>query len=197
MQMNRHILTAFSFLYVFNNAFAQTDYFIFSAIKGTASKENSMTHPGNATGVKWIEGDSSFFKLNLANNKKVQIVFQPANDFIGVATAKAQLKNTSGKTIAYLDFTGLSTRGLEGENEPSLSNVVDALGYTINIGWNTLANNSLPQLQGDEIPSAVFRKAGKGKVEMIPVADILLILNFRLDIILMKTKKPINIMLPL
>jgi hypothetical protein len=169
-RMNKYTLTAFSFLYLFNNAFAQTDHFIFSAIKGTASKENSVMHAGNATSVKWIEGDSSFFKVNLANNKKVQIVFQPANDFIGVATAKAQLKNTSGKTIADFDFTGLSTKGLEGENEPPLSKIVEALGYSVNIGWNTLANNSLPQLQGDEIASAVFRKAGKGKVEMIPVA---------------------------
>jgi hypothetical protein len=169
-QMNKYTLAAFTFLYLFNNVFAQTNHFIFSAIKGTTSKESSMMLPKNAASVKWIEGDSSFFKINTSGSKQIQIAFQPSIDFVGLAEAKAQVKNTSGKIIADLDFTGLSTKGLEGENEPPLSRIVDALGYSINIGWSTLPNHSLPQLQGEEISSAVFRKAGKGKVEIIPVA---------------------------
>lgn len=167
---NKFAFVAFSFLYLANNALAQTNHLIFSAIKGTTSKESHIVVRENAASVKWSEGDSSFFKISLTKNKQVQIAFQPSNNFIGVAEAKAQLKNTSGKTIADLDLTGLSTKGLEGENEPPLSQIVNALGYSVNIGWNSLANNSLPQLEGDEISSAVFHKAKKGQVEMIPVA---------------------------
>ena len=169
-QMNRYLLALCLFLYLSGNLFAQREQFIFSAIKGTTGKERVLKLPENASVVKWTEGDSSCFKILLARNKQLQIAFQPSNDFIGVATAKAQVKNTFGKPIFDLDFTGLSTNGLEGENEPPLSRIVDALGYSANIGWNTLANNTLPQLQGDEISFRVFHKAKKGNVEMIPVA---------------------------
>ncbi|MEO6730643.1 MAG: DUF1080 domain-containing protein [Ferruginibacter sp.] len=168
--MNRYTVTVFLFLSLSGNASAQGHHFIFSAIKGTVSKQTSTKLPKDAAFVKWVEGDSSFFKIELTNNKQLKIAFQPSNDFIGVATAKAQVKNTSGNTILDLDFTGISTKGLEGENEPPLSRIVDALGYSANIGWNALANNTLPELQGDEISFAVFHKAKKGKVEMIPVA---------------------------
>ncbi|MEO6329741.1 MAG: hypothetical protein ABIO55_12450 [Ginsengibacter sp.] len=78
--------------------------------------------------------------------------------------------NASAKSIAEINLTGLSTNGLEGENEAPLSFIVDALGYKTNIGWTGLANHSLSELQGDEIPPSLFRKAGKGRVEIIPVA---------------------------
>jgi hypothetical protein len=169
-QTNKFGLAAFLLLFLFYNVSAQTKNFIFSAIKGTSSKENYLKLSKEAADVTWSEGDSSFFKIELAPNKQLRTVFQPSNDFIGVASAKAQVINASGKLIGDLDFTGLSTKGLEGENEPPLSRIADALGYSVNIGWNSLANNALPLLQGDEISSAVFRKARKGKVEMIPVA---------------------------
>jgi hypothetical protein len=173
MKLTNQFVLAFAFLFLGNNTFGQTNTgnnFIFSAINGSSSKTNSVMLPQNAVAVKWASGDSSFFKIDRNANKQLRITFQPSTGFVGLAEAKAQVQNSAGNTILYLDLTGLSTKGLEGDNEPPLSKIVEALGYSVNIGWNTLANNSLPQLQGDEIPSAVFRKAGEEKVEMIPVA---------------------------
>jgi hypothetical protein len=148
---------------------AQNNY-IFSAITGTASKVSAVALTQNISSVKWVDGDSAYFKIKASTNRQLQISFQPSVGFVGVARAKAQARNTAGKIILTVDLTGLSTKGLEGENESPLSQIIDALGYSINPGWNTLAGNSLPHLQGDEIPAAIFRKAGNGKVQMIPVA---------------------------
>ena len=170
--IGKHTLIFFAFLLQYSNVFTQTNpekKLVFSAITGTASKTDFLKLEQNAASIKWINGDSSFFKLDTKTDKQLQITFQP-KAFVGIAHTEVQVTNGVGKTILTLGLTGLSTKGLEGENEPPLSTVVEALGYSVNVGWSTLANNSLPQLLGDEISSALFHKAGKGNVEMIPVA---------------------------
>lgn len=144
--------------------------FIFSAIKGTVSKPDSIMLPVTAFKVKPGKGDTASFKIISYKKGKLILAFAPSTDFIGITKATLQVKNAAGKSINEINLTGLSTKGLEGENEPTLSTVAEALGYKINIGWTTLANHSRPELQGDEIPYQLFHKAGKGKVEMIPVA---------------------------
>lgn len=144
--------------------------FIFSAIKGTGSKSDSAMLSPAVKKVAFVSGDTNAFKIQLGKNGKFTAVFIPGVDFIGIARAKLNTLNAAGKTVANINLTGLSTKGLEGENEPSLTTVTDALGYKINVGWTTLANHSKPELQGDEIPYQLFKKAGKGKVEIIPVA---------------------------
>jgi hypothetical protein len=143
---------------------------VFSAIKGTVSKPDSLILPAGTTSVKLISGDTASFKIVSHKKNKLIVVFTPSPDFIGITKAKLQVKNSAGKSITVINLTGLSTKGLEGENEPTLATVAEALGYKVNIGWTTLANHSRPELQGDEIPYSLFHKAGKGKVEMIPVA---------------------------
>lgn len=142
---------------------------VFSAVAGTLSKEKTIILSEKPAALKWIKGDSSFFKVSMSN-KQVRIAFQPSRGFAGIVVARVQMRNAAGKPILNMDLTGLGAKGLEGENEPPLSDIVDALGYSIRTGWTSLSNHSLPQLQGDEVSSAVFRKAGKGNVEMIPVA---------------------------
>ncbi len=152
------------------NSIPAKKLFIFSAIKGTMSKPDSMMLPATASSVKLSNGDTSAFKILSYKKQQLRLAFTPAANFIGITKAKMQIKNSAGKLIAEFNLTGLSTKGLEGENEATLATVVNALGYKVNVGWTTLANNSLPGLQGDEIPYSLFRKAGKGKVEIIPVA---------------------------
>lgn len=171
--MKKIILSGYMFLCGIFFADAQNTIpfkkiFIFSAIKGTVSKPDSMMLPAKATAVKLSDGDTSSFKILSYKKNKLIVAFTPAADFVGLTNAKIQVKNTFGTSM--LNLTGLSTKGLEGKNEPPLSTVAEALGYQVNVGWTTLDNNSLPQLQGDEISSALFRKAGKGNVEIIPVA---------------------------
>jgi hypothetical protein len=170
--------------------------FIFSAIKGTTSKEDSALLPTTITTVKLIDGDTSSFKVVSFKKHKLIVAFTPAVDFIGIARAKLEAKGSVQKST--IDLTGLSTKGLEGENEPTLATVAAALGYQVNIGWTTLANHSRPELQGDEIPYQLFHKAGKGNVEIIPVAryspDFELPFGYYIDSAAMPCKHEIGVL---
>ncbi len=144
--------------------------FIFSAIAGTISKPDSVMLPVTAKSIKLISGDTSCFKVMSFAKSKLMLTFRPPAGFHGIASAHLQVRNSAGKPIKEFDLTGLGTKGLEGDNEPPLSQIIDALGYQVNIGWTSLNNHSLPELQGDELSFSLFKKSGSEKVEMIPVA---------------------------
>ncbi|MFT3936439.1 MAG: DUF1080 domain-containing protein [Chitinophagaceae bacterium] len=152
-------------------------HYSLSAIRGTTSKPDTLS-VRSTTGVvhvKWISGDSSSFLVRMISSlhtkqKQWELLFKPNNTFTGLTAAKFELVSMTAKTLAIAELSGLSTQALEGENEAPLSKIVQALGYQTNIGWTGLANHCRPELQGDELKYPIFRKAGKGKVEMIPVA---------------------------
>ncbi len=151
---------------------------VFSAIKGTTSKPDTLTLATKngvikANGVKLDGAGKAHFKIlsvSGGKNQKVVIAFSPSPDSVGIIRAALLIRGTGGKKIASIMLTGLSTKGLEGENEPPLSRVVDALGYSINVGWPGLANHTRPELLGDEINAGLFKKAGKGMIQILPVA---------------------------
>jgi Domain of Unknown Function (DUF1080) len=172
--------------------------FIFSAIKGTTGKPDSAMLPAAAKIVKLVIGDTGSFKIVSYKKNKLVLAFAPSANFVGITKATLQLQNAAGKSMSEINLTGLSTNGLEGRNEPPLSRVVEALGYKINVGWATLDNNSLPELQGDEIPNQLFHKTGKGKVEIIPVArfspDFELPFGYYIDIAEMPEKHEVGVL---
>ena len=172
--------------------------FVFSAIKGTSGKSDSTMLSAAVKKVRLYSGDTTAFKIQLNKKGKLIALFMPTSDFVGIATASVKATDASGKTIGDIQLTGLSTKGLEGENEPSLTTVAAALGYKINIGWTTLANHSKPELQGDEIPYQLFRKAGKGKVELVPVAryspDFELPFGYYIDSAAMPVKHEVGVL---
>jgi hypothetical protein len=151
---------------------------ILSAIKGTRSRIDTISITSTNTqnvGEILITGEhSNFFTLLSPQPDRISsfepgvlaVVFEPDESFTGIARAELGIENLK----LSIRLTGLSTKGLEGENEAPLSLIVDALGYNINVGWSTLPNHLKPELQGEELPPAFFRKASEGKVEMIPVA---------------------------
>jgi hypothetical protein len=143
---------------------------IFSAQKGTVSKRDTITLTAAAKSAKLASGDTASFTIIERMKNKLVVVYKPAPDFTGINRAAIQVTNAANKSIAEIHLTGLSTKGLEGENEAPLSLIADALGYQVNIGWPGLANHSRPELQGDESGASLFHKAGKGNVEIIPVA---------------------------
>ncbi|HLG39752.1 MAG TPA: hypothetical protein VI461_08795, partial [Chitinophagaceae bacterium] len=202
--LNKIILGSFIFLLTGGSTFGQRfassikKSLIFAAVTGTISKPDSVELPANAGFVKLINGDMSFFKILSFAKRKLIIAFKPSADFIGIARAQLQAKNSLGEPITSIELTGLSTKGLEGENEPPLSRIIDALGYTVNTGWITLSNNSLPQLQGDELSFSLFHKAGKGKVEIIPVAryspDFELAFGYYIDTASVPDKQQVGIL---
>jgi hypothetical protein len=142
----------------------------FSAVSLTVSKPDSILLPSGVSSVKLVDGDIANFKIVSQRGRKIVVTFSPPAGFTGISKAKILAKNAAKKDIAEIDLAGLATDGLEGEHEAPLSSIIEVLGYEANIGWTSLANNTRPELQGEEISSSLFRKAGKGKVEMIPVA---------------------------
>ena len=147
---------------------------VLSAIKGEESRPDTLKILSDKKfrikNLSIIGTHKDFFKVVSPEptqmSEVIVIVFQPSSEFIGIARATLQI----GGPKLTANLTGLSTKGLEGENEAPLSLVVDALGYKVDLGWNTLANHLRPDLQGEELAPSLFKKAGSGRVEMIPVA---------------------------
>ena len=157
---------------------ANKNELVFSAIKGTQGKSDTLILSTEATqkikDIKITGANAGYFKVLSAKpkqvvsqkNENVVLVFEPSADFTGVAEAVLQILGPN----LTIPLRGLSTKGLEGENEAPLSSVVSALGYTIDVGWTTLPNHLRPELQGEELAPSQFRKAQNGPVEIIPVA---------------------------
>lgn len=151
---------------------------ILSSIKGEKSKIDTLTITNKCNSKLEIntivKGENyAFFKLltkipkfiNPKETIKIPIQFLPKKDFIGVVNAELILNNKDS-----IGLNGLSTKGLEGKNEPPLSAILQTLNYKINIGWQSLANTIKPKLQGEELRQVLFIKANKKAVEMIPIA---------------------------
>jgi hypothetical protein len=164
-----------------NAAPANQQPHIFSAIKGASSRPDtivvSLKKEGSKVAATITGEDATRFRLiagpsqqTSAKTATMVVAFTPADDFTGIAHAVLQVKDASGKQLAGLGLTGLSTKGLEGENEAPLEDITKALGYQVKVGWSGLAHTESPELQGEEIEAGLFRKAGRGRVEMLPVA---------------------------
>jgi hypothetical protein len=149
-----------------------------SAIKGMSSRPDTLilSSPGavRITDIKITGKDAPFFKILSAKPKQVSgrqmerivVQFIPSSQYTGIAKAALEIKGPG----LVVSLTGLSTQGLEGENEAPLSIIAQALDLDTKIGWSTLANHWRPELQGDELAPALFRKATGAPVELIPVA---------------------------
>ncbi|MEO7599655.1 MAG: DUF1080 domain-containing protein [Opitutus sp.] len=89
---------------------------------------------------------------------------------IGVLSAVCEITDESGTVLHAIGLHGVSTPGLEGKREAPLRQVLDALGYAVDIGWDTLAGNIKPEPMGAEVGGQLFRAAGPGEVVMTPIA---------------------------
>jgi hypothetical protein len=99
-------------------------------------------------------------------SQQVQVRFHPT----GIALFEsAVLIETSPGQRSEVALFGLGTKGLEGDNEPYLKIVLDTLGYDIDVGGNALLSTTTP-LVGSEVAAPLFRAAGAGMVELVPVA---------------------------
>ncbi len=99
-------------------------------------------------------------------SQEVQVRFHPT----AVALFKSRLLiETDAGEPSNVALFGLGTKGLEGANEPHLKIVLDALGYDIDVGGNALLSTTTP-LVGSEVAAPLFKAAGAGMVEIVPVA---------------------------
>ncbi len=184
----KQILTYFLIVYSLSIGCAQNselvlnkERVVLSAIKGGKSKVDTLiiySHSKLNSGINiQITGiNSSYFKLLVDNPQiesngslKIPVQFQPDSTFVGVANADIFINKDEASEVNIKAY-GLSIKGLEGKNEPPLSYVIETFGFSIDLGWDTLANHVNSELQGDELPQVLFKKASGKMVEFIPVA---------------------------
>lgn len=115
------------------------------------------------------------FPAQIEHNKNLSLSFsfEPKN-VQAPEIVKANLiieSNDSTQSKKSIDLYGLVAKGLEGENEPPLSMIVQALGYNIDVGGNQLQLDTSNILSGAEVKASLFGKAEANQpVMMIPVA---------------------------
>lgn len=102
----------------------------------------------------------------------VSVVFAPTAA-VSLGVHRALLRFQTGPTTddgPGVDLAALVTRGREGEDEPPLQQVVEALGFTLNLGAAGLVLGTSEQRIGDEIDSPLFQRASAAPVAVNPVA---------------------------
>jgi len=169
-KLNKLLLLPFCLFLAIGYARAQAPRVVaLSAVNGSMAKPQTIALSSHAVlkakNFKLSGADKESFKVVSFSAGKATIGFNPATGSTGVK--HATLTVNDGNTTQTFVVNGLCTDGTE---EPPLANIVGALGYKINLGWQTLANNELPEMQGDEIPAELFKKSGKGEVVIQPVA---------------------------
>jgi hypothetical protein len=102
----------------------------------------------------------------------VTVQFRPSTTLDNGQVLTGAVNITSSDSVnpsVSVNLYGLSAEGLEGQNEPSLTNIVAVLGYAINPGFSGLTSNVNAFPIGDEVIMPLFRKAGPGVITLKPV----------------------------
>lgn len=161
---------------------------VFDAVQGTVttaqsvSVENTGAEPvvissaevsgANAGAFRTADG-APVLPVEVAPGESVEIPveFAPPTGTVGALTAGMDITTSSALTPTLsVELYGLSTKGLEGSNEPPLQQVVDTLGHAIDVGGTTLSLGTGADPIGDEVSAPLFEKAGSGDVAMTPIA---------------------------
>lgn len=101
----------------------------------------------------------------------VGVAFNPTT--IGPMGALLQIDSNDPDTPqAAVSLRGLGTKGLGGQNEPSLQWILDTYEISNNVGDSDPTTNAIPSTTplGDEVSLPQFQKAGTGQVTLEPIA---------------------------
>ncbi len=106
---------------------------------------------------------------NLGGGKDIfyRVRFLPAGK-AGRYSAGLQIGSEGNGTFVVLQ--GVATDALEGENEPPLLRIVEAMGIPLDVGGPKLTHSTEAATVGANKPAENFRKAGEGPVRLTPVA---------------------------
>ncbi|THF88595.1 hypothetical protein E7T09_05220 [Deinococcus sp. KSM4-11] len=157
---------------------ARPDALIFSTAVGQASAtqtvvlQNPSTETVSVTSLTVPSGE-----FQLVNPPTLPVTLAPG----AALTLSVQLTSSGSIGVvrgtlmsqggaASVALAGLRAKGLEGSNEPAMSQIVEALGYKLNPGWTTLESDTSAFPLGDEVIAPLFVKAGTGAVTVTPVA---------------------------
>jgi fibronectin type 3 domain-containing protein len=157
---------------------------VFSGVKGTTSAQQTVTvtNTGSATltvsGAALTGGAATAFALTGAPTTvapggvlTLGVRFTPGASTVGVQSATLRITTDSSSTPTVdVGLFGLATNGEQGDSEPPLKQVVDALGRPINVGGTNLVLGTGAAAIGDEVLAPLFQSAGTGPVTMKPVA---------------------------
>ena len=155
---------------------------IFSSVKDTSSDTQHITlkNVGNAPldleALALAGPDAGAFTLTvpqlpqqLAPGRALEaaIAFVPGS--AGSKTAQLTIVSSDVQAPA-INLYGLGSEGEQGDNEPPLQQVVDTLGYDVNVGATSLSLGGGDEAIGDEVLAPLFEKAGSGPVTLEVVA---------------------------
>lgn len=145
----------------------------------TAQFQNTSGAPLNITALSLGGPGASAFALssppalpltlNPGQSLDLPLTFSPQGQ-VGVLQASLSLTAGAAGRPATLSLSGLSTQYEQGEGEPPLAQVVQALGYGIDVGGPQLLLGTAAPLLGQEVAAPLFRKVGDGPVRLTPVA---------------------------
>jgi hypothetical protein len=159
---------------------------IFSAIRGTRSVERALVVRNTGAGPLHLtssvvgQSASAFVIVGGATPQTVpaggqvtlRLAFAPAaTATLGVHQAALRISSDDAdEAILDVGLFGLATKGAQGGNEPPLKQVVDTLGYAINVGGIALELGTGAGPIGDEVRAQRFKRASAGPVTLRPVA---------------------------
>jgi hypothetical protein len=151
----------------------------FSGVRGapraneSVEVKNTGTEAVQVSEVRVVGLQAETFKI--VNVPLLPVVLQPSGAFSftvgfepaadadpGVHHARVRLVRTEDDDGPPCDLTGLVTKGKEPADEPPLSQVLDALGYDVDVGGVALV---LPAgTAGDQVKAPAFERAKPGNV---------------------------------
>lgn len=153
---------------------------IFSGTTGTTSEAKTVTfkNTGDApltlsalglggpdTGVFELTAPSLPLVLGPGEDAAATVSFAPPAS--GTRHATLQVESSTDSALE-IGLYGLGTQGDGAADEPSLQQVVNTLGYRVNVGDELATTGNNPT--GDEIAAPLFGRAGDGPVTLTVVA---------------------------
>jgi hypothetical protein len=139
------------------------------------SVKNTGNEVDQLSDIRVVGSAEGIFKI--ARTPMLPVVLRPGASFSfdvvfepsplvepGVHHARVRLLRSVDDDGPPCDVTALVTRGTELADEPSLQQVLEALGYDVDVGAPGKPLPSGPGLSGDEIRAPLFERAKPGNV---------------------------------
>jgi hypothetical protein len=153
----------------------------FSGLRGATSSSESVavkntgTEDAQVSEVRVVGSNADTFKvlglpllpavLPPGGSFSFSVSFAPAADAEpGVHHARVRIIRTGDDDGPPCDLTGLVTRGTEVADEPTLQQVLEALGYDVDVGSKEQKLPAKPSPLGDEIKTSLYQRAKPGNV---------------------------------
>lgn len=153
----------------------------FSGLRGVTKGSESIaikntgSEPAQVSDIRVVGADAGTFKvlnvpllpliLPAGRSFSFTVGFEPAATAeAGVHHARVRVVRTEDDDGPPCDLTGLVTAGHKPSDEPTLQQVLEALGYDVDVGGTSRKLPTTASPIGDEVKSPVFERAKPGNV---------------------------------